>query len=73
MYKFSKVNKLTKEKHFMYFKNDHFKRNQMYSFTYLRKDMIKIKRNNKKKEKEEKEEKEPQGSNDPNLSDGENS
>lgn len=35
--------------------------------------MIKIKRNNKKKEKEEKEEKEPQGSNDPQLSDGENS
>jgi hypothetical protein len=30
MYKFSKVNKLAKEKNHMYFKNDHFRRGCMY-------------------------------------------
>lgn len=34
MYKFGKVNKLTKEKHFMYFRNEHFKRNQMYLYPH---------------------------------------
>ena len=54
MYKFSKVNKLTKEKHQMFFRNDHFKRGSMYSSHQFSKDMVKIKRNTKKNKKEEK-------------------
>jgi len=34
MYKFSKVIKLVKERNYMYFRNDHFHRNNMYHILY---------------------------------------
>ena len=52
MYKFNKVIKLVKEKNYMYFKNDHFKRGEMYLCWLFRKDLVNIKRNNKKTKQE---------------------
>ena len=49
MYQFSKVAKIQKEKNHMYFKNDYFKRGNMYFFTLLRENLLKLKRNVKRK------------------------
>lgn len=52
MYKFNKVVKMVKEKNYMYFKNEHFRRGCMYNMDLCRKDLVNIKRNNKKSKKE---------------------
>ena len=51
MYKFTKVIKLMKEKNYMYFKNEHFKRGEMYDLFNGSLELLKIKRNNKKSRK----------------------
>ena len=35
MYKFNKVNKISRERNHMYFKNDHFKKGNLYSYSYV--------------------------------------
>lgn len=52
MYKFSKVIKLVKERNYMYFKNENFRRGDMYLAFNGSKELLKIKRNTKKSRKE---------------------